>query len=137
MAGPAVMAKAPDPGIDRSRIVGAGTRAVVLPRIGYRLGEGRRDAATARHMLVKNLIERHAADFALDRAGARRAVGVARTMTTKRDRYPIEPMTLGNMRHHGVRGLDVTCPNCRHASRLEPVLVAAALIVGCRRGRRR
>jgi predicted RNA-binding Zn-ribbon protein involved in translation (DUF1610 family) len=27
---------------------------------------------------------------------------------------PIQPMTLGNMRQNGVRGLFVTCPNCGH-----------------------
>jgi hypothetical protein len=29
-----------------------------------------------------------------------------------RPEEPIQPMTLGNMRHHGVRGLDVTCSAC-------------------------
>jgi hypothetical protein len=27
---------------------------------------------------------------------------------------PITPMTLGNMRHHGVRGLFATCRHCGH-----------------------
>jgi hypothetical protein len=27
---------------------------------------------------------------------------------------PIQPMTLGNMRQNGVRGLDVTCLHCGH-----------------------
>jgi hypothetical protein len=27
---------------------------------------------------------------------------------------PIRPMTLGNMRQNGVRGLDVTCQHCGH-----------------------
>ena len=34
-------------------------------------------------------------------------------MATRRD-DPIQPMTLGNMRQKGVRGLDVTCLHCRH-----------------------
>jgi hypothetical protein len=33
---------------------------------------------------------------------------------TRRIRYEIEPMTLGNMRELGVRSLDVSCWNCRH-----------------------
>jgi hypothetical protein len=37
----------------------------------------------------------------------------------RRFNEPIEPMTLGNMRSLGVRGLDVTCPNCHHAARLD------------------
>jgi hypothetical protein len=32
---------------------------------------------------------------------------------TRRDE-PIEPMTLGNMRQNGVRGLSVTCRHCDH-----------------------
>ena len=32
---------------------------------------------------------------------------------TRRDE-PIQPMTLGNMRRNGVRGLDVTCQHCGH-----------------------
>ena len=31
-----------------------------------------------------------------------------------RDDEPIRPMTLGNMRRNGVRGLDVTCSACGH-----------------------
>jgi len=34
-------------------------------------------------------------------------------VATRRD-DPIQPMTLGNMRQKGVRGLDVTCLHCRH-----------------------
>jgi hypothetical protein len=33
---------------------------------------------------------------------------------TRRIRYEIEPMTLGNMRELGVRSLDVSCWNCQH-----------------------
>ena len=35
---------------------------------------------------------------------------------TRRDE-PIRPMTLGNMRQNGVRGLFVTCQHCGHHSR--------------------
>jgi hypothetical protein len=35
-------------------------------------------------------------------------------MATKRRDYPIEPMTLGNMRDNGVRSLDVSCWQCHH-----------------------
>jgi hypothetical protein len=35
-------------------------------------------------------------------------------MTTKRLDYPIEPMTLANMRENGVRSLSVTCWQCHH-----------------------
>jgi hypothetical protein len=31
-----------------------------------------------------------------------------------RSHEPIEPMTLENMRHNGVRSLDVQCSQCRH-----------------------
>jgi hypothetical protein len=31
-----------------------------------------------------------------------------------RPNEPIKPMTLGNMRQNGVRGLDVTCLHCGH-----------------------
>jgi hypothetical protein len=33
---------------------------------------------------------------------------------TRRIRYEIEPMTLGNMRELGARSLDVSCWNCQH-----------------------
>jgi hypothetical protein len=32
----------------------------------------------------------------------------------KRNIYPIEPMTLGNMRSNGVRSLAIACTICRH-----------------------
>ena len=35
-------------------------------------------------------------------------------MATRRFDYPIEPMTLGNMRANGVRSLDVSCWQCHH-----------------------
>jgi hypothetical protein len=35
-------------------------------------------------------------------------------MATRRLNDPIEPMTLENMRHNGVRSLDVQCNQCRH-----------------------
>jgi hypothetical protein len=35
-------------------------------------------------------------------------------MATRRIDYPIEPMTLGNMRHNGVRSLFVSCWQCHH-----------------------
>ena len=35
-------------------------------------------------------------------------------MTKPRFNDPIEPMTLGNMRAHGVRSLDVSCWLCHH-----------------------
>jgi hypothetical protein len=35
-------------------------------------------------------------------------------VVTRRIRYEIEPMTLGNMRELGVRSLDVSCGNCQH-----------------------
>ena len=35
-------------------------------------------------------------------------------MVTRRIRYEIEPMTLGNMRELDVRSLDVCCWNCHH-----------------------
>jgi hypothetical protein len=31
-----------------------------------------------------------------------------------RSHEPIEPMTLENMRHNGVRSLDIQCKQCRH-----------------------
>jgi hypothetical protein len=34
-----------------------------------------------------------------------------------RSHEPIEPMTLENMRHNGVRSLDVQCNQCRHHER--------------------
>jgi hypothetical protein len=34
---------------------------------------------------------------------------------TRRDE-PISPMTLGNMRQNGVRGLFATCPACGHSA---------------------
>jgi hypothetical protein len=40
-------------------------------------------------------------------------------MPRRRLSYRIEPMTLGNMRSLGVRGLYVKCPNCNHAARLD------------------
>jgi hypothetical protein len=36
---------------------------------------------------------------------------------TRRDE-PIRPMTLGNMRQNGVRGLDVTCRHCDYHSEI-------------------
>jgi hypothetical protein len=35
-------------------------------------------------------------------------------MPTTHDAGP--PMSLGNMRHHGVRSLSITCELCRHAA---------------------
>ena len=35
-------------------------------------------------------------------------------MTTKRFDYPVEPMTLQNMRENGVQSLAVKCHQCRH-----------------------
>ena len=35
-------------------------------------------------------------------------------MATRRIDYPIEPMDLANMRHNGVRSLDVQCNQCRY-----------------------
>ncbi len=37
----------------------------------------------------------------------------------KRNRYPIIPMTLGNMRENGVRQLAVYCHNCPHHAVLD------------------
>jgi hypothetical protein len=38
-------------------------------------------------------------------------------MVTRRIRYEIKPMTLGNMRELGVRSLDVSCRNCHYQGR--------------------
>jgi hypothetical protein len=57
--------------------------------------------ATVTAMIVRGLIEQDAANrLALTEQGGRRAHGADRLM---RGRYPIDPMTLGNMRENGVR----------------------------------
>jgi predicted nuclease with RNAse H fold len=39
-------------------------------------------------------------------------------MTSVRKRYPVLPMTLGNMRRLGVRSIAVTCDLCHHQATL-------------------
>jgi hypothetical protein len=48
-------------------------------------------------------------------------------VATPRDE-PIKPMTLGNMRQNGVRGLDVTCQHCDHQPHRNRGLSAAELM---------
>jgi hypothetical protein len=50
-------------------------------------------------------------------------------MATRRIRYEIEPMTLGNMRELGVRSLDVSCWNCQHRAVLSGDRAAGRLVL--------
>ncbi len=47
----------------------------------------------------------------------------------KRNRYPIIPMDLGNMRANGVRRLAVYCWNCHHEATLDVDRYDDAVIV--------